>query len=563
MKDQKNYWDQKIVGWEKSAYVGTDSPSLLENLATPFRGILKKRLKVAEDLVGNRIKNKIVIDLGCGTGIFLKNLVKYRPKKLIGVDIAPAAIKMAGAEFRGEKAGGGTEFICADVRQDLSFLKSAEIVTGIGFIDYFRPEELLRLFRSLEGKQFLFSFPVKAWSWREILHAFYLKLASCPGSYEYSRKEMDEILTKAGIKSWWYYDQEKIRFVTNLPRSGFSRDEKDLPTVSVLIPTLNSGRVLESCLESIAIQDYPKDRLEVIIADGGSTDGTLAIAKKHRVRVYENPLKTGEAGKAVALRQAEGDLVALVDSDNVLPGRDWLKKMVAPFQDPEIIGSEPWSFTYRKEDGFVDRYCALIGMGDPLRHFIGDYDRLNTLTDRWTSLPIKQKDEGGWIKFGLQPPRFPTIGANGTILRRQALAKSKLVENYLADVDVLVELAKKKPINFAKVKTGIIHLYCGSSVRTFIRKQKRRVRDYLYYRNQGIRQYPWEEQNKAGILAFIVSCLILAPLIYQAIRGFLKKPDWAWFFHPVACWLTLWLYGTGTISSLWRVQELSRENWRQ
>lgn len=48
-------------------------------------------------------------------------------------------------------------------------------------------------------------------------------------------------------------------------------------TISIIIPTLNSAKTLKDCLASIAMQDYPKDKIEIIIADGGSTDGTLEI----------------------------------------------------------------------------------------------------------------------------------------------------------------------------------------------------------------------------------------------------------------------------------------------
>ena len=106
---------------------------------------------------------------------------------------------------------------------------------------------------------------------------------------------------------------------------------KKLPTVSILVATLNAGRVLEKSLASIAKQNYPKNRVKIIIADGGSTDETLKIAKKYGAKIYRNPLKTGEAGKAVALRQARGELSALVDSDNYLPTKNWLKRMVEPF----------------------------------------------------------------------------------------------------------------------------------------------------------------------------------------------------------------------------------------
>src|SRR5688572_771064 len=113
------------------------------------------------------------------------------------------------------------------------------------------------------------------------------------------------------------------------------------PKVSFVIPTLNSARYLDECLAAVRAQDYPRDRLEILLVDAGSTDDTRAIARRHGVdRIMENPLRTGEAGKAIGIREATGELICLVDSDNVLIGRDWLRRMVAPFEDPEVISSE-------------------------------------------------------------------------------------------------------------------------------------------------------------------------------------------------------------------------------
>jgi len=338
---------------------------------------------------------------------------------------------------------------------------------------------------------------------------------------------------------------------------------KTFPSISILIPTLNAASFLGKCFESINKQDYPRNKIEIIIADGGSTDKTLAIAKKYKARIYSNPLKTGEAGKAVACKKAKNELVALVDSDNYLPSKDWLRQMVAPFTDKEIIGSEPWEYTYRRGDGFIDRYCALMGMNDPLCYFLGNYDRLNVLSGKWTGLSLEEKDKGGWIKITLKPPSIPTIGANGTILRREPVLKSGLIGDYLFDIDIITQIASQKPVKFAKVKTGIIHLYCGSDISKFIRKQKRRIKDYLYYQKIGARKYPWEQQNKLGLLKFVLSCITLLPLVYQSAKGYLKKPDSTWLFHPLACWITFWVYTKEMILAKFGVTEMSRERWRQ
>lgn len=341
-------------------------------------------------------------------------------------------------------------------------------------------------------------------------------------------------------------------------------ENKYLPTISVLLPTLNAQKVLAGCLQSIKSQNYPSQKIEIIIADGGSIDNTLKIAQKYRIKVLNNPLKTGEAGKAVAFRQAKGELIALIDSDNFLPDKDWFKKMIVPFADKEIVGSEPWTYTYRQKDGFIDRYCALMGMNDPLCYFLGNYDRQNTLSGKWTGLEIEQMDKGDWLKITLKPGSgLPTIGANGTIMRRSVLKRSQLIKDYLVDIDVLADLVFKKKINFAKVKVGIVHLYCGQSMRKFFRKQLRRVRDYIYHQKLGDRKYPWGQHSRQGLLRFILSCLTILPLLYQAVRGFFLKPDAAWLFHPLACWLTLLAYGFGVLEGTVYRREMNRKGWGQ
>ena len=158
----------------------------------------------------------------------------------------------------------------------------------------------------------------------------------------------------------------------------------DLPTISIVIPTLNSSSTLPDCLQSIREQDYHKDKIEIIIADGVSSDDTIKIAEKFTDKIYPNPLRTGEAGKAVGVKRVNGEIIAFIDSDNILPERDWLTRMAAAFADPEIAGTEPLYYTYRKEDGIITRYCALMGMNDPLCLFMGNYDRMNLITGKWT-----------------------------------------------------------------------------------------------------------------------------------------------------------------------------------
>jgi len=115
----------------------------------------------------------------------------------------------------------------------------------------------------------------------------------------------------------------------------------DLPLVSIVIPTRNSARTLPRCLQSLTMQAYPECKIELIVPEACSSDDTVAIAKAFGAMVVTNRLVTGEAGKALGARIAQGEYILFIDSDNVLTSRDWLVKMLKPLLvDSSIVASE-------------------------------------------------------------------------------------------------------------------------------------------------------------------------------------------------------------------------------
>jgi glycosyltransferase involved in cell wall biosynthesis len=344
-------------------------------------------------------------------------------------------------------------------------------------------------------------------------------------------------------------------------RMSAERDEKDSTlSISVIIPTLNAQSTLEGCLLSLEKQRY-SGAVQVIIADGGSTDSTLEIASRHGCVVVDNPGRTGEAGKAAGLKAASGDVVALVDSDNILPDEHWLQSMVQPFTDPLISGTEPIRFTYRRTDPALTRYCAMMGMNDPLCYFLKNYDRINALSETWTGLNVETTGRDGYLEVHLEPGLIPTIGANGFLVRKTLLDELE-IGDYLFDIDVVHQLVERGHNRFAKVDAGIIHLY-GRGLSAFARKQLRRVRDFRYYGSLGIRRYPWSRQKRTGLVKFVIYCLLVFPLIAQAARGYARKPDVAWALHAPACIITLFVYGWGFIEGSFKPRQQERTGWKQ
>ncbi|MCX6820825.1 MAG: glycosyltransferase [Candidatus Aenigmarchaeota archaeon] len=115
------------------------------------------------------------------------------------------------------------------------------------------------------------------------------------------------------------------------------------PTVSILVPARNEERNITKSLESLSTLDYPKDKLDVIVIDNGSTDGTRKLAEDFRARhagsLKVRVLSVPEPGKGKALNEAmkhaTGEIVGIFDADTfATPG--CLSAMVPYFKDASV-----------------------------------------------------------------------------------------------------------------------------------------------------------------------------------------------------------------------------------
>lgn len=151
-------------------------------------------------------------------------------------------------------------------------------------------------------------------------------------------------------------------FLVRTHRKGRERviATDELPMLTLVVPAHNEEAVIDRCLRSIKAQDYPHDRLEVIIIDDGSTDGTADIIESHVANETEDKplliagrkimvgpfegeirlIRNGHAGKAHALntgiRASRGDIIVNIDSDVVL-APDAMRSVAEAFiRDPKM-----------------------------------------------------------------------------------------------------------------------------------------------------------------------------------------------------------------------------------
>ena len=107
------------------------------------------------------------------------------------------------------------------------------------------------------------------------------------------------------------------------------------PFISVVIPTLQEGKYLRRCLESLAKQSYAC--YETIVVDGGSTDETLDIAREFGATIVPAPDSTMVIARQLGAELAHGAIIVGADADTYYP-EDHLARVVANFErDARIV----------------------------------------------------------------------------------------------------------------------------------------------------------------------------------------------------------------------------------
>ena len=114
--------------------------------------------------------------------------------------------------------------------------------------------------------------------------------------------------------------------------------DAELPSVTVVVPAYEEARFISNKLQDVLAQDYPADRLEIVVVDDGSQDGTAELAERatRRARVVRH---TERRGKTQALNTgvavARGDVVVFTDANGSLLAGS-LRNVVAPFAEPRV-----------------------------------------------------------------------------------------------------------------------------------------------------------------------------------------------------------------------------------
>lgn len=152
-----------------------------------------------------------------------------------------------------------------------------------------------------------------------------------------------------------------VRLVAALKRAPVHKDLSYTPTVTVITAAFNEASHIEATVRNKLAQDYPADKLEVLVVSDESTDGTDEIvaaiaASDSRVRLLRQQPRAGKTSALnLGVPQARGEILVFADA-NSLYRPDAIRKLVSNFADPKV-GYVTGQMVY------VDAHGSLVGDG--------------------------------------------------------------------------------------------------------------------------------------------------------------------------------------------------------
>ncbi|MGH2587437.1 MAG: glycosyltransferase family 2 protein [Dehalococcoidia bacterium] len=157
------------------------------------------------------------------------------------------------------------------------------------------------------------------------------------------------------------------------------------PLVSVVIAARNEAAAIEGCLEALACQTHPADRIEVLLADGASTDGTVRLALAYAeargvaLRVLQNERRDTPSGFNLGIEAARGEVIVILGV-RARVGQDFVRASVAALRES---GADAVGGVVRTTPGGDGAMAEAIALAQRSPFGVGDAGYRYAGSSRW------------------------------------------------------------------------------------------------------------------------------------------------------------------------------------
>ncbi len=295
------------------------------------------------------------------------------------------------------------------------------------------------------------------------------------------------------------------------------------PLISFVTPMREQDFRVIGLLHSIRQQNYPQEKIEIVIVDDGSAPAVLERCKEYGVKIVFN--KEGRAegkgrGKDIGIWESCGKYVVIAEADISLIGKEWINRMIAPLEESPVLFASVPKLYVKKEDHIVNRYLSYVGV-DPFAAF-------RSLEGQLAFGRVPLEDKGSYYQVKLNPFAPYCMGSNGFMFRRELIDK---VGDYAQDVEFIARLVKNGFLYFAIPKGAFVFHANVKSFRDFLKKRWRWTRDYTRFYAKEKKDFVWVT-DKTNFFTYVAKNLLVFPNLFLSLKNWYKDRDQAWLLHP-------------------------------
>ncbi len=287
--------------------------------------------------------------------------------------------------------------------------------------------------------------------------------------------------------------------------------KRNFPKISFVIPTLNDAKRLRLLLESIKNQDYPKDKIEIIVIDDDSTDNNVEVAKEFTAKILMNGRKNEHKSLTMGFHIATGEFAYQIDQDVELRSKNFLKEMTKPLvENPDIAGS----FTRYYPNSRLTWISRFLSYDPIMRDPIYEY-----FTPRIEDTYIEKKDD--YIICDYSSKKITSFTM--MMYRMKFLRKNPLWDNeFFYDHETVFAMIESGFTKFAYVpKAGLYHDHADNLVHLLKKRIRNLTKHYLI--TDSPYKYRWFDTSSFRGILKIAIWIVYANLIFPAaIRGLIR-----------------------------------------
>lgn len=323
-------------------------------------------------------------------------------------------------------------------------------------------------------------------------------------------------------------------------------------SVTIIIATYNSKSLLEKVFKAINNQTYPKDLINILAVDGGSTDDTKAFVLSNGYKIIDNPKTEPVYAKYLGYLEAKSDYVIYLDHDEVLENPKSVENKIKLFQSDEKIKAVLSSgYKTPKDISFINNY--INEFGDPFsayRYWLSKMDKFFIKRMKKNYSVINENDLGLTFELNnnIDLPIIELVAVGSMIDLKyfkdtfpETLNSPDLLPHFFY---MMIENNK----HLAIAKDDAIYHYSSDTFLKYLNKIKWRIKNNIFFSHLAKAGFSGRDKYEQGFnkykkyLFIPYSFSIILPLI-DSIYLIISRKKLSYAIH-----LPLVLYTTSHIS---------------